>query len=295
MSSCVGNICHKYISNDSLRLLYTEQNNLFDIIFAKCNMDIMSLKNHNKDSPYGIKYINHTNYSMYQYNLEVGGPEILTNNKNNNGLNKIAFIHSPRMSFLKKEDLFLMNEHNKNITKIFFSSMNKEEWNLENSIYIKYGIPSDIFYVNPDIERKNKVLLFNLDNNNNVSLIESVLNQNKIDYDTMTYIPMNVGNILNKYKVCLEINPANIINAICGIACGCISLIPLFNTHMDYMDADNLMPFDSINALVDNIKNIISSNSEVKQSQVLAKYNFDTFHQKLSEVFADTNQKVFTL
>ena len=209
-------------------------------------------------------------------------------------MNKISCVKIQKPQFVKKEDLYLINQNSTNIYKIFFSKYIKDSWRFTaNTHYIKYGVP-DIFYRDESIAKINKLLVFNFDNKN-MQMVESVLKDNNIDYDIVTKISPDIVSVINQYTTCLEMTDNNIINLICASACGCRTLTPNTNTvSSDFIDIDGLTTFNSLETMVSEIKKVMNMDL-ISDNKIKEKYSFDTFATNILSIIHNANKEVSIL
>jgi hypothetical protein len=290
----IANIANRYISSDT-KVIYKPYNNLFDIIVGNLPVTTYIVSTDKEAiNSYNVNYISPVNYVLNQYNVEFGNYDIAEGNRHNIGMNKISCVKIQKPQFIKKEDLYLINQNSANIYKIFFSKYVKDSWRFtSNSHYIKYGVP-DIFYRDETIPRINKLLVFNFDNKN-MQMVESVLKDNDISYDVITKITPNIVSVINEYTTCLEMTDNNIINLICASACGCRTLTPNANNiSSDFTDIDGLSTFNSLETMVSEIKKVMSMD-EMQDNKIKEKYSFDKFATNILSIIHNANKEVSIL
>jgi hypothetical protein len=169
--------------------------------------------------------------------------------------------------------------------------MNSWQFN-EKTYLLEYGIPKKI--INKNIDTKNdEVLLFNLDNKN-IKVIESVLSSNNISYYTATKIDEILFNKMNTCKLCLEMSDANIVNALYGIACGAMALVPMTNMiRYDFADTLNLHTFTDVQTMVMNIKKCLIS--ETIPDNIEEKFPTSNFIDSMKTIVENVNREVVSL
>jgi len=293
LNQYMGNILNKY-NNQEINILYQPQNNLFDILISQLPFNFFIISENGSGSLDNISIIRPNDTNLYQFTLSLTN-SILSYAKdkrfNQLGLNTIVFTHSEKPQHIKKEDLYLMDKNINSTNKIFFSEYAKNTWKFSNrSDIIKYGIPSNIFFINKDIKRENKLLLLNLERRN-VDLLASILNQNNIPFDIVTDLTKDIAATFNKYTVCLEMNEHNIINLICANACGCYGISP--NTPMLLSDFNNLdIKFlNNIELIIQEIRQLLDNPPEIN-SNIIKSYDFESFSQYLINLIVSTNKEV---
>lgn len=289
----MGNILNKY-NNQDINILYHPQNNLFDILISQLPFNFFVMSENGSGFSDNISIIHPNDTNLYQFNL------CMTNNIVGHsqdkrfarlGLNSIAFTHSEKPNQIKKEDLYLLNQNTKNIDKVFFSTYAKNTWKfIDKSHNINYGIPKNIFYIKNDTVRENKLLILNFERRN-MDIISDILNKNNIPFDIATNVTKDIGDVFNKYSVCLEMNEHNIINLICANACGCYGISP--NTPMLVSDFSNLniKLLNSIELIIQEIKNILDNPITI-DNDITENYDFEVFKQYMSNLITNTNQEV---
>lgn len=295
INDAIGNISERYSSPD-IRIIYKPNNNLFDLAISLLPYKLYGITDDISGNMNNIKYIPVKDFTLNQYNFELNNSMLgFSNQKKQNtmlGLNTISFCHHEKIPNIKKEDLFLLNNNLMNSHKVFFSKHCMDSWRFTggNSL-VTYGIPLNI--VANSSEKKDEILLFNLDNKN-IKIIESILSSNDIKYSVANRIDSDLLNKLNECKVCLEMNDHNIINGLFGLACGAHAVLPA--TPMiqnDFAHLDNLHPFVDINSMIETIKKCLSE--PAKTSNIMEEFSFDNFVTSLNTIVQYANTEVVTL
>ena len=159
LSFVTGNILQK-ITENNYNIVYYPQNNIIDHCISaidKHRYYIFGSNNIHYKIDNMIDLPN-DHLSLYNYNLCItnrllnytGNPTIKQFH-----LNTIILTHSHKPQNVKKEDSALMSQRLKKEVKIFFSESAKNSWRLDNSIVLKYGVPSNFQYVNNITKRMN--------------------------------------------------------------------------------------------------------------------------------------------
>lgn len=124
----------------------------------------------------------------------------------------------------KKEDRHLIQDRIKNHTKVF---LNKSTYNIfksSNSFFIEPGIPLDVFKNAKDWESRKSVCLF--DYGPASAFIKSEIEKENIECDIINtkISTVSMVEVLNSYKICIDISENYKVNLLCAAACGCNTL-----------------------------------------------------------------------
>lgn len=302
-----GNILEKFTSSDSLNILYHPQRNLFDqCLFAITKHRYYLWKNNtfnfNSDNVIDLpnSYI-----SLYNYNIAVTS-DILgycANTGKQIALNTVIATHSHRPSRIKKEDVVLMDNSLKNEDKIFFTQKSWESWKFTNNTHvIKYGIPDTLTYDKPYNEREKDILIFGFDNVSVYRNIVEAAKQNNISCDILSSSDISLENLhqhMNKYKICIDLMDHNMINILCGIACGCVGISLLTDSSSDYLSVPGLHLINDLKDLFGLIKNILEkTNNTISQQNshsIKTEFNFDNFRASILDIYTKNNKEIFIL
>lgn len=291
INTTIGNILHKNTANKP-NILYHEAKNCIDYTISLLPISTFCLK-----TTRDINIINNTTFigsvdaNMFQYGAGLYNNliEASTDYENNTvlGTNTITMVHGPKPNQIKKEDLYLLNSKLANTTKIVFTPNTAQSWKINNKIYVmKYGVSI------PDVthEKKNKMLVFNMDNKN-ISIVENLLRYKKIEYDVASVLDDNLIKSVGDYKACLEMVESNVYNAIYASACGCNVILPSTEfIAQNYADIDNMYLFNSMSDLTNAVDKAM--NFYAKPHSMLDKYSFETFSSMLTEVLQQSSKEV---
>jgi hypothetical protein len=257
----LSNILQSIQNHDNI--LYQPHFSLFDVMMTDlglslCTIDPNTKEFFNEDSP--IIGLDEQSLCLKSYSI------FLTNNpllsiKNNSAtamhLNSIFVSHDSRILDLKKEDIFLIcnNTIRPNDTLLYFPNvMSKFNCNKIVSKQIKYGLPSTL-QINNDIGNRKEIALFCYNKKIDDNYLENTIGIKTINLNKIPSTTKDACNILNNYKVVIELDPASIVNALWAIACGCVAvIIDMNNSLSQYQNISNLYIVNSIGDLAELLR-----------------------------------------
>lgn len=279
--SAILNITHSLV-NKSINILYHYHSSLFDIVFKELDVNIF----------------NYDGIHSYYYDIFISNNFLLHHSTTgeyarNHHIKDLLLFHSPPPSTFKKEDIQLVQQNTQNTQSIFFGQYLANTWKRNasaNTHIIEYGIPK----LEIGNNRNKPVLLLNLEDNPNVTLLHQYINKHFGGCDMLQDIPGNVSisdiaNLISQYKVCID--TSSIINAliIAGCGCHCITAISWENNPL-------LVAISDYNDIINVIKNLLSSDmsEDARQHHAKAlsdKYNYSIFQDQILRIMHNIKYK----
>jgi hypothetical protein len=305
LSFVTGNILQK-ITEDTYNIIYYPQNNMIDHCISAIDKHRYYMFGANKIDFQIENMIDlpDSHLSLYNYNLCITNR--ILNYINNPTvkqfhLNTIILTHSHKPQNIKKEDTLLMSQRLKKEIKVFFSESSKDSWRLDNSIVLKYGVPS-VFNVVNDTSKRKDVLILNYENLPHAQQIQAALINKNYSCDIMTSCRMpieNINNMLNNYKACIDLAEHNIFNLLCGVASGCTGLsIRSPTISEEYLNVNGLTFLNSVDEIFPVLSQVLDIGDEERKNSsddILKKFDFDNFSSKMRNIIQKANREAFTL
>lgn len=305
LSFVTGNILQK-ITEDTYNIIYYPQNNIIDHCISAIDKHRYYMFGANKIDFQIENMIDlpDSHLSLYNYNLCITNR--ILNYINNSTvkqfhLNTIILTHSHKPQNIKKEDTLLMSQRLQKEIKVFFSESAKDSWRLDNSIVLKYGVPS-VFNVANDTSKRKDVLILNYENLPHAQQIQAALINKNYSCDIMTSCRMpieNINNMLNNYKACIDLAEHNIFNLLCGVASGCTGLsIRSPTTSEEYLNINGLTFLNSVEEIFPVLSQVLDIGDEERKNSsddILKKFDFNNFSSKMSNIIQKANREAFTL
>lgn len=302
-----GNILQKF-SGEPYNIIYAPQNNCFDHALTAIDqhkyLNIVHQQNKPAVSIPNLININSHDLSLYNYNLTITNNIIgysQNSNMKNFHLNAIICTHSIKPPFIKKEDLALINQKLYRDVKIFFSETAKASWKLHNSHLIKYGIHPDFQILNAWDERTKDVLIINTDGAPYAQQIAGILKNINLSGDILNSLSMSTGSLaqlMNQYKVIIDLAEHNIINLMCGIAAGCVGITMSHSApSKEYDGLNGLIFVNQPDQLIDTIKIALQSkhDTESNSNEIKHKFEFNQFVELFNSLILKANKEAFIL
>lgn len=277
----INNIIETATQINNHKAIYSPQYSFFDIILTECELNLF-LESSSE------KYLNSERIGLLKNILGIDDfsfyctNSIINFTRNNlpiaHHLNSIIFEHGVDILRLKKEDrqILCTNGLKKHTFIVFFNHMLKS-WTCNNgySIFLDYSVPEKI-NISKAIDSRKKICFLGLNKTiNNIPEIYS-------DAEILSNIPISIEDLserLNEYKISIELDPSCIINSLCSIACGNMSIImDEENILNQYSNIENLYIVKSISEMQEKIKQL------EKQSYIIDTPNFNQKHRNF-EIF----------
>jgi uncharacterized membrane protein YheB (UPF0754 family) len=304
LSFITGNVLEKF-TDDKHNIIYYPQNNMFDHLLANINDHSYYIFGESKNNFQTPNLINLPNnlISLYNYNLSVTNNILgyASNNLKHLHLNSIICTHSHKPSYIKKEDSLLMDQRLSKEIKVFFTESSKESWRINTGSVIKYGIP-DLFINENLVEKRKDVLILSFENTPHAKQIQQILLNNNYSCDIMDSCSIGTQDIVKKfndYNVCVDLSEHNIINLLCAIAAGCVTITMMPQVlASEYEDLDGLIFIESINQIGEAIKSVLPTQDEKRQQnrdQVLERFSFNDFKTQFNSLITKANAEAFIL
>lgn len=277
INNSIANIAHSILT-DYTNILYSHHNSLFDCLFKDLKYNIYGYN----DQAYAHYYDLCIANNFLNYHNDIG---ILANQSH---IKNCLFFHDRPPETFKKEDIALAQQNINKIHKIVFGTNLADSWKMQPDKYttiIEYGLPQ--FDLIPQ-NRTKSVIILNLNNNQNISMLYQHIKAHIDDCDMLEAIPQNltirdIYNILSQYRICIDVS--NTINTLVSMCCGCqtitsqsISSLITKNKLISYItDYSNIV---SILQVLLNI-NLSDDEREHNQRMLTQLYNYDTFLDQL--------------
>lgn len=305
LSKITGNILNKF-NNQKINVLYQPQRNMFDLLLSECGIRLYIDKRYEYTQTKQSNIVQVTDDESNLFNYNVG----ITNNIIGYSsqkiftqlhLNSIIFTHSYKPKQVKKEDLVLINNNLTKEKKIFFSQDVSDSWDLiSNKIVIKYGIPTDKFYIdNNDSLSKNNILLLNFEKQPAMENFAAILIENGLTVDIVEEMNCNIDlvrDLFNKYKIVIDFNEHNITNLLCAVSCGCHAITYMTEmTVNNYSDTPNIYLARSIKDIIDICKVCLPKQPDPAQQYIEKNFPFNTFKDKITNMVHQANNEVFVI
>lgn len=185
--------------------------------------------------------------------------------------------------------------------KVFFTESSKASWRTSHGHVIKYGIP-EIFVNNIPSEKRKDVLVLNFEDTPYAKQIQQALVNNNYSCDIMQSCSMSTQEIsekFNNYKVCVDLSEHNIINLLCAISAGCvtISMMPQILAP-EYTNLDGLIFIDSANKIGEALNLALPISDEQRQQnreQAIERFPFNNFKTQFNSLINKANTEAFIL
>lgn len=301
-----GNVIQKFIPN-LFNIIYYPQNNLFDYLVGGLGYNYYIFVNKNeKCYTDNMAYITGDMIGLYNYNLSITNNILgyTTSNVKNFHINSLIFTHSHKPDHIKKEDSVLMDQRLLNEHKIFFNESSKQSWRLTKNTYVyKYGIPEIFTKTIEYINRKN-VLILDIENTTYSKHIYQLLKNSGIDVDIINKFEGNmvdINNLFNKYKICIDLAEHNVINLLCGIGAGCYGITiknPLF--FENYKHVSGLEFMNNIDSILPTINKILQDPQANElamdnSTKIKSEYDYSVFEANTRSIIKQANTEAFIL
>lgn len=279
--SSILNIAHGLVTKQT-NVLYHYHSSLFDILFKELDVNIF----------------NYDGIDSYYYDIFVSNNFLLHHSTTGDyaktrHIKDLLLFHSPPPQTFKKEDIQLVYENTINTHCVFFGQYIAGTWKrvgAKNTHIIEYGIPQ----LTVTATRDKPVILLNLENNPNITLLHQHLNKHLGNCDMLQDIPGNVSlqdiaDLLSQYQICID--TSSIINSLIAASCGCqcITPIPLEINPL-------LVSISDYNEIINIVKNLLSANisEDARQNNaetLRTKYNYQIFQDKLLKIMQEMKYK----
>lgn len=279
--SPILNIAHGLVTKQT-NVLYHYHSSLFDILFKELDVNIF----------------NYDGMRSYYYDIFVSNNFLLHHSTTgdyarSHHIKDLLLFHSPPPPTFKKEDIQLVYENTTKTQCVFFGQYLANTWKrigAKNTHIIEYGIPQ----LKATANRDKPVVLLNLENNPNVSLLHQHINKHFGHCDMLQDIPGNVslqdiGDLLSQYQICID--TSSIINSLLAASYGCQCITPI-----SLETNPLLVSISDYNEIINIIKNLLSSNmsEDARQNNAEAlriKYDYQTFQDKLLKIMHEMKYK----
>lgn len=301
-----GNVIQKFIP-DIYNIIYYPQNNLFDYLIGNIAYNYYILVNKNQKCFIdNMAYITSDMVGLYNYNLSITNNILgyTTNNIKHFHINSLIFTHSHKPEHIKKEDSVLMDQRLTNEHKIFFSESSRQTWRLTKNTYVyNYGIPTVFEKTLQYPERKN-VLILDLENTTYAKHVYQLLKNAGVETDIINTFDGNmleINQIYNKYKICIDLAEHNIINLLCAVGSGCHGITiknpMLFENYKHVNGIEFANNIDNIVALINSILNNPDNDSMSTNNSIEVKkqYDYDSFEKMTRSIIEKANNEAFVL
>lgn len=294
----INNIIETITESNNINTIYSPHYSFFDTIFAECNINLFTEPNVDRFIKSEKIYSSQNNLFIKEYSAYIMN-NLIAITKNNSSLNyhinSIIFEHSIDVLKLKKEDQHILCSSGlkKNNFIIFFNRI-MDKWLCGNClpISINYSIP-DSLNIKNNIENRNKICFLSLNK------VINNITQAYPDVDIITEMPNSISHlseILNKYKLVIELDPGSVINCLAAIGCGCMSIVLDTNNILNqYNEIENLFIVSSVENLHTKIKQIMEMTYNTDTPKFNTYRNFDTFEKYIKNILITNKTKGFIL
>jgi hypothetical protein len=289
-SFVTNNLIKAAVSNISqsknLNILYVKSNTFFDVLLGQIdNICLTELSKVEENVLYSFSY------DFFISNNPIEYSDLLPTIKSFH-LKDIVLFHSLPDSSIKKEDKFLIRQTFKNSRTISIKDNIKNSWEIPNSIVVKYGIPK-LDNLNISLQNKKSVVLLNLEKSRSIDMLYHHIKNYIPDVDMIkdisSYSLEELYNILNQYKVCIDIKSE--INCLISIYCGCKTIS---SANMSESGALVLSDYNNIIEILNKeIGSYSLEESLQNQKTILEKYNFEVFNNSFLSIFNDLIKESF--
>jgi hypothetical protein len=287
-----ANILHQVLEND-INIVYNPTNKIFDYILYLMDSRFFVFGDYvsNTDNCVSLSsnYIDLYNYDVAIFNGIVNASQQTVSKTLH--INTIIFEHDPKQPNLKKEDLLILNNKTKGIKKIFFDQSNLQTWNQSDSIYLPYGVPTNVFKNTVAYEDRKDVLIYG--NQVLSQQLYNHLNNHQKTCSILDYSQLKIDQInkkLNNYKVVVNLHNDALLN-LAAIAAGCQTISLSNNSNPSI----GLHVKQSIEQVIQSLNDMLQSNQapnyELVQKYLADNHDFDLFKIKLSELIRTTAKR----
>jgi hypothetical protein len=287
-----ANILHQVLEDDT-NIVYNPTNKLFDNILYLIDFRFFVFGDYvpktDNCTALSPDYIDLYNYDIAIFNGIVNASQQTVSKTLH--VNTLIFEHDSKNNSLKKEDLLILNNKTKGIKKIFFDQTILNSWNQSDSIYLPYGIPTNVFKNNLEYNDRKDILIYGnpmlsqqlYSHFNNMQKSCSIL-----DCSQLTIEELNKK--FNNYKVVINLYNDNLLS-LAALAAGC-HVITLGNTNSSPVGIYSKQSIEQIvQTLNDLLTNQQGPNNELIQKYLEDNHNFDLFKMKLSDLIRTTAKR----
>lgn len=311
LSLATANVLHQALSED-INMVYQPSFSTFDhLLFLANNHSMFYVLGLSPDTKYSgsnVLSLPENLVDMYNYNAYISN-NILASIQNQIPnvfhINSVIMVHDDKPNNLKKEDRAIINNKLWKNTKIFFHKNHIDTWQLNNkTVLMEYGIPMDHISYSTQFNNRTKDILIVGDKNSlpHKSLQSTFLEKKYTCDIDMLHQPNleSIDQLLNTYKICVIINNAGWVDALCAAAAGCCVLTTLpMNNHN--ISSISLTP--SIDTIIDNAVSILQNNEtdhldrvQRTRQEIATHFHFDLFKTQINNILYNIAQReVFVL
>jgi hypothetical protein len=279
---------HKYKN-----IIYDPMNSLLDHILYLTQDNFYIVDNLKTQISDNVAYIPNEHIEFYNYHL------IMSNSLEKHLDNNFAYImHLPVLFLIeyikgyKKEDRHLIQDRMKNHTKIFLNELTYNYFKSSNSVFIQMGIPLELFKKTQDWATRKNVCIF--DYGPQSKFMKAQIEKEGIDCDIInTIMPTtSIVNLLNSYKICIDISENYKINLLCAAACGCKSLT--IDTSRSIENIVNGCNQEDITKYINTYINSNQNDSNAEQF-IIENYSFNKFLEKIKQQINNISHEAYKI
>lgn len=281
----VSNIVNSTLNQDACNIIYNPHNSVFDLIIKSLDYRFVEDKKSNYAPWYNLWMSNDPIFFSQNYLEESSDMHI----------HSLLLFHNPVPSQFKKEDSLILKKHVKNSYKILCSQSLASSWLPSDNkwITVEYGIP---YIPNDDNENRDKIVIFNFNNNDNITAIYNNI-RSKIDNVTMiTNMPKSLESLYSiLYKTKITIDFENPINSLCSAMCGCFCV-----SSYDINDLFYYKKLVSLNNITDELLQLLNTTIDInhiktQQDQLNDKFSFDIFAKRITSIISSITKEKYIL
>jgi len=296
----VSNILESVYSSNNI--LYYPHYSLFDVAMSDLDLSLYCIDGNAKDffdKNLSIIRLDENSLPYKSYSI------FLTNNplmsiKNNitssMHLNSIMLCHDTKILGLKKEDLFLICNNTLRTNDCLYYFPNPVENFVCPKILsskIQYSIPEQLSVINNPLDRT-EIAILSYNKHIENDYLKNLANIESVTVKTIPKDISSVNDILNKYKIVVELDPGSIINVLWAIACGCVGIIMDVNDSLlQYKNIPNLHIANSVQEMVHLLQQNPSYIDQPIQSNLYVNHN--EFKNQMLSIIQTYAKKAFVL
>ena len=279
------NIIHSFLFSNGLcdlNISYNSSNSIYDL-------SIQDIKNTifiNEDAissgcpiSYGLSFINDP----------IGFSQNIQKYKRSYA-NHILFFHKPLPPYLKKEDIYLINNDIDRYEKYSFCKQVSE---IKNIKHIEYGLTLNI--TNSDLRQIDVIILYSTEETQ-ANILKNIISSNGISCDMLcTKTNKDIDKIkqkLNNAKICID--TTDYYNVLFAVSCGCYGL-----TSNTSNDSGFIGTIDNFQNCLSSIKDILSNYNQEYilkvKNYIPVKYNYEIFTQAIQTIISNNYYRAVQL
>lgn len=289
-----SNVLHQVLSKD-VNVVYNPVKQTFDHLVYSLDLQFFVFSNNYRsksENCLGLpeEYIELYSYDILLHNDLIGfSQNNLSRTLHTNG---IILEHRYKNPKLKKEDLYILNGKLQKTKKIFFNEKKMNSWAQENSFFIPYGIPLDIFHYKKEFSDRKSIAIYCNKNNimgqqlfnylkTNVGLLADIIDEDF--YPSLTL--EELSDEFNNYQAIVNLT-GDELASLAATACG-TNVLDMTNE-----SSPGIINHTSLSMIAEDIKNKLSPlDMEKVHSYLTKKHSYPIFKERLEELINITSKK----